>query len=51
MKATVQRIKQIRGFLPTTYAVWQGKDCVKIFLDKKEADRLANELNEKEDVH
>lgn len=50
MKAMVQMVKEVKGFVGTTYAVWQGTRCVKIFLDKKEAEIFADALNEKEDV-
>jgi len=45
MKARVERIKAVKGFLPTTYAVFCGEKVLKIFLTKKEAEEYANMCN------
>ena len=33
----IKTIKQIRGFCPTTYAVFKGSELLKIFLKRSEA--------------
>ena len=43
MKAKVRRINGVRGFMPTTYAVYVGEYIVKICLTKKEAESIAKE--------
>lgn len=50
MKAYMVKVPGVRGFVGTTYAVWQGKHCVKIFMEKKEAEKFVSVLNEKEGV-
>ena len=50
MKAYMVKVPGVRGFIGTTYAVWQGKHCVKIFLEKKDAENFVDVLNEKEGV-
>ncbi len=45
MKATVKKINSVRGFMPTTYAVYFGEKVLKICLDKKEADKFAESYN------
>jgi hypothetical protein len=44
MKAKVRKINGVRGFMPTTYAVYVGEKIVKICMTKKEADNIAKEL-------
>ena len=50
MKAYIVKVPGVRGFIGTTYAVWQDKHCVKIFPEKKDAENFAAVLNEKEGV-
>lgn len=45
MKAVIKKQKAIRGFMPTTYAVFIGTELIKIFTDKKEAENFVKELN------
>lgn len=46
MKAVVKRINGVRGFMPTTYAVYCGEYILKIFLSRKEAQTFADKYNE-----
>lgn len=48
MKAQMVKVPGVRGFIGTTYAVWQGKHCVKVFLEKKDAENFVAVLNEKD---
>lgn len=45
MKAIVRRINGVRGFMPTTYAVYQGERVIQIFPTKKEAIQYADAIN------
>lgn len=44
-KMFVRKINGVRGFMPTTYAVYDcnTKHCYKIFLTKKEAEQYIQE--------
>lgn len=44
MTAKVRKINGVRGFMPTTYAVYVGEKLVKICMSKKEAENTAKEL-------
>ena len=44
-KARVRKIDGVRGFMPTTYAVYCGELVIKIFLNKKDAEAFANDYN------
>ena len=43
MFITVRKIDAVRGFMPTSYAVFAGKYIAKIFLRKADAERFAEE--------
>lgn len=43
MTFRVCRINAVRGFLPTTYAVFNGNYLLKIFLRKTDAEQFAEE--------
>lgn len=45
MKAHIQVMNAVRGFLPKTYVVWCDKKVVKICIDMKEAKELVSSLN------
>lgn len=46
MKSTVKRQKAVKGFLPTTYAVFCGEYLLKIFTDQKQADKFARDYDD-----
>ena len=43
MFITVRKIDAVRGFTPTSYAVFAGKYIAKIFLRKADAEQFAEE--------
>lgn len=45
MKAHIQVMDQIKGFLPKTYVVWNDKQVVKICTSMKEAKEIVSNLN------
>ena len=45
MEARVEKIKAVRGFTPTTYAVYFGEMVLKIFVSRQEAENFANKHN------
>lgn len=45
MRARVHKLQGIRGFTPTTYAVYFGERVLKIFLTKTEAVAFAAQYN------
>ena len=47
MKMRIERIPGVRGFIGTTYAVFQGQKAIKVFLTKKEAENFIKEEESK----
>ena len=45
----VKTQKAIRGFLPTTYAVFNGEKLLQIFLHKSDAEKYAAEKSMEEE--
>ena len=41
MTLRVAKIPAVKGFMPTTYAVYWGEKVVRIFLTRKEAETFA----------
>lgn len=50
LKAVVVKQKSVRGFLPTTYAVFAGDRLVKLFLSRLDAETCAEEWNRDHEV-
>ena len=42
MKLRIKKIPGVRGFVGTTYAVYQGQAILKIFESKKEAEKYVS---------
>ena len=49
MKAIIEKLPGCRGFIGTTYAVWQGSRLLKIFKTRQEAHEYADKVNAQED--
>lgn len=45
MEVYIKRINAVRGFLPTTYAIFKGNELIKIVCSKKEAEEIKNSIN------
>ena len=44
MKLTIKKIKAVKGFMPTTYAIYADNgQIVKIFTSKKDAEQFVNQ--------
>ena len=44
MRLYIAKIPGVPGFIGTTYAVFSGEKCLKIFLSKKEAENYIKEI-------
>lgn len=44
MELRIKKIPGVRGFVGTTYAVYQGQAILKIFESKKEAEKFVSDF-------
>lgn len=50
MKSTVKRQKSVKGFMPTTYAVFCGEYLLKIFTEQEQAEKFARDYDDPQDI-